>query len=419
MKDKTAWDWQTEKKEIPVQEWNNQFNWIEEPYVSPDGEQIAAIVNTDESEFNVCINGELWDETFEKAWSLRFTPDGKPVVLVSQDEEWTVCVDGSLWENRFDYIWALKFTPDGSHIAVAIQKEGEFGMAVNDQVWENLYENINGMVLSPRGITAAVVQVESMGQADIDTFTRGIFSVAVDGNVRPEKFMNIWDIAFDGQGEQIAHVFRKNRTEYSIFQADAPWEKTFQAAWEPVFMNHSPTSLLAPVRENGKWMLFKNGTPFWNHKYEQLWKVALSEDQTRIAAVVSDSFGKWTVVVNDGDSWATHADIMISDLFYGSGQTLIAVLKTGGLWTLAVNDILWDLKADKLWKPSVSSDGKVIATRFEKKGNYYLAVNSRIHSQPYDVLFDPEISPDNRSILVKAMKDGIYIRQVLSVDSIL
>ena len=148
MKNEKTWDWQILKKEIPINEWQERFNWIEEPCVSPDGEKIASIVNTDDAEFSVCVNGETWEETYEKAWSMRFAPDGKLVALVSNDEEWTISVNGSSWETMFDYIWDLKITSKGSFIGAAVQKDGEYGMVVNDTIWDNLYANISGVVLS-------------------------------------------------------------------------------------------------------------------------------------------------------------------------------------------------------------------------------------------------------------------------------
>ena len=54
MTDKTNWDWETKEKQVSdLNEWKSSYNWVEEPYVSPDGEKIAAIVNTDDMEFNV------------------------------------------------------------------------------------------------------------------------------------------------------------------------------------------------------------------------------------------------------------------------------------------------------------------------------------------------------------------------------
>ena len=62
---------------------------------SPDGETIAAIVNVDEGEFTVCVNGDVWGETiFDKIWHLRFSPDGRLTALVSEMGEWTMAVDG-------------------------------------------------------------------------------------------------------------------------------------------------------------------------------------------------------------------------------------------------------------------------------------------------------------------------------------
>jgi len=76
MAEEQSWDWDTGEKRIPFGEWKENFRWVEEPYVSPDGEKIAAIVNIDEGQFSVCVNGETWEAVFDKIWHLRFTPSG-------------------------------------------------------------------------------------------------------------------------------------------------------------------------------------------------------------------------------------------------------------------------------------------------------------------------------------------------------
>jgi hypothetical protein len=39
---KIDWDWETGSREITdIRQWQNQFNWVEEPYASPDGEKLA------------------------------------------------------------------------------------------------------------------------------------------------------------------------------------------------------------------------------------------------------------------------------------------------------------------------------------------------------------------------------------------
>ncbi|MBU1695462.1 MAG: Tmc redox complex protein TmcD, partial [Proteobacteria bacterium] len=343
MKNEKPWDWHSEKKEIPVKEWQERFNWVEELSVSPDGEKIAAIVNTDEAQFSVCMNGEIWEETFEKAWCPRFLPDQRLAVLAFREEEWTICVDGAFWETWFDYIWDFQFTPDGSFMGAAVQKDGRYGMAVNDTIWDSLYENISGAVLSNQGTSAAVVQVNPLGQGDIEGFSRGVFSIAVNGIAKPEKFMNIWDLSFDSKGEQIASSIRKNRVDYSISKNNQPWGKNFQFSWKPEFINKD-ASVIAPVRQGGKWFLFKDATPFWNKSYEQLGKLAVHGDGQKIAAVVSDVFGKWTVSEND-KTWDFHCDSMISELFYsGNGDSLVAVFKNQGYWDIAVNGKPWNIK---------------------------------------------------------------------------
>ncbi len=151
MTDIANWDWETKEKLVSdLNEWKTSYEWVEEPYVSPDGEKIAAIVNTDEAEFNVCENSKAWEieEPFEKAYSLRYSPDGRLIALTAADDEWKPVVDGKPWETIFDFVWDLKFSKDGKAIAVATQTDGEYCMAVNDVSWEDTYSFITCMILS-------------------------------------------------------------------------------------------------------------------------------------------------------------------------------------------------------------------------------------------------------------------------------
>lgn len=415
MEENKSIDWSTDVKEIPVREWEDRFAWVEEPYVSSDGETIASIVNVEEAVFTVCENGEVWDKEYEKAWGLRPLPDGKFAACVSSDEEWTLSVGGTEWENWFDFIWDLQVTHDGSGISLAVQKDSEYGMAVNDKPWDTMYENINEMVLSEGGRSAAVVQVSSMGQADIEMFKQGIFSCAVDGRTFEKNFLNIWDISFDSTCENVAYGIRLNRTDYSIAVNDAAWDRQFQSVWKPVFMSRG-TSVIAPVKLGGKWMIYQDAQPFWKNKYNQIWRLAVSPATGNIAAIASTEFGKWTVVEND-TPWNLAAGQMISDIFYSTdGSTLAAILKDKEVWSLAVNQKNWNLSADKVFNPCISPDGSVVAVVIEKKGQYFLAVNHRIISKGYDFMADPVISPDNTKILQKAVKDGVYQRRVISLD---
>ena len=140
---RSSWDWELGEKSIAdINQWEDKFNWVEEPYASPDGEKIAAIVNLAEGEFNVCVNGDTWETVFDKIWYLRFAPDGRLAALVSEMGEWTVAVDGTPWDNKFGYVWNLMFSPDGKNIAVAVQQDMAYCMALNGVTWDETFSNI-------------------------------------------------------------------------------------------------------------------------------------------------------------------------------------------------------------------------------------------------------------------------------------
>ena len=177
-----SWDWETGEKAIPTGPWNDKFRWVEEPYASPDGEKVSAIINLDEGEFSVCVNGEIWENVFDKIWYLRFSPDGRLTALVSEMAEWTVAVDGIAWEKKFGYAWDTAFSPDGKNIAVSVQNDMQYCMALNGVTWENTFSNMTNTALSPDGKrTAATVQTEKFGEAEIHKFQEGAYTAAING----------------------------------------------------------------------------------------------------------------------------------------------------------------------------------------------------------------------------------------------
>ncbi|WP_022664184.1 electron transfer complex subunit TmcD [Desulfospira joergensenii] len=412
MEEKESWDWSTDLKEIPVKEWETRFNWVEEPCISPDGERVASIVNVDEMVFGICENGEVWEGEYEKAWSLKALPNNQFIACVCQDEEWTLAVNGEEWENRFDFIWDLQVSSDGAHIGLAIQRDSEYGMAVNDKPWETLYENLSGAVMGETGATAGVVQVESMGAADVDAFKKGIFSVALNGKAFDKKFLNAWDISFDRKNQSLAWGVRIDRERYTIAVNGTPWTHEFQSVWKPVFAGEGQ-SVLAPVRHGGKWKLFKDDKVFWETGYQQLWHVTQSED--KIAAIVAPSYGKWSVAQDDR-VWPLTIDTMIREIRYSEdGSSLVAVVKDKDFWTLIKDGSKWKLSCDKVFAPVISADGSILAAAVEKQGRWFVAANDELITGPYDCMADPVISPDNSKVLVKGIENGVYKRRIIAL----
>ncbi len=413
MEEQQSWDWNTNLKEIPVGEWKTRFNWVEEFNISPDGENIASIVNVDEAVFKICVNGDVGDMEYEKIWSLKSLPDNGFAALVCADEEWTLTVNGQEWSNRFDFLWDLQMTPDGKHMGLAFQKDEEYGMVIDDLPWDQVYANMTGMALSKAGTCAAVVQVAPMKAADVDGFKKGLFSVALNGNASDQRFLNIWDISFDQTGQNLAAGIRLDREAYTIVNNDIIWDRRFQGVWKPIFSNLG--NVLAPVRDDGKWKLFKDNEPFWKKGYDQLWKITPSPANNDVAAIVANSFGKWSVAVND-TVWNMGCDTMISDIFYSdNGSCLVAVFKDKGYWDLAVNQTPWNLCADKVFTPSISPDGSLVAVVVEQQGKYHLVVNNKRIASNYDFLTNPVFSPDQSKILIKGIEKGVYKRRVISL----
>ncbi|WDP88368.1 MAG: Tmc redox complex protein TmcD [Desulfobacter sp.] len=416
MEEKQSWDWSTQLKEIPVKEWESRFNWVEDPCITPDGESVAAIVNVDEMAFGICVNGELWEGEHEKAWSLKAMPDGRLAVCACQDEEWSLVVDGTPWSNQFDFIWDLKASPDGS-IGLAFQRDMEYGMAVEDQPWEENFEQITQMVLGRGGKTAAVVQVDSMAAADVDAFSKGLFSVAVNGEALEERFLNIWDLCFDQDGQSIAWAARFDREKYGIAVDGKPWDGRYQAVWRPMFCNGDggSKSVVAPVRTGGKWYLYKDNQPLWASGYENIWRLAGNAANTDIAAVVATTFGRWSVARNDRP-WTLSWDTMVRDIYFsGDGSSLAAVFKNNGVWGVAQDDKAWQLSCDKVFTPDMTADGSVVAVSYEKDGRFFTAVNDKVVTGPYEYMADPVVSPEGDKVLVKGIEDGIYKRRIIAL----
>ncbi len=413
MTEKASWDWNTDLKEIPVKEWADRFNWVQAPQITPDGEKIAGIVNVDEMEFSVCVNGETWEGEHEKVWQLTGLPGNRFAAFVCDDEEWTLSVDGVEWEDRYDFIWDLKTTPDGEKISAAVQADMEYGMAVNGQAWGDKFDAITGMIMAGTGDTAAVVQVNPMAAADTEAYAKGLFSVARNGVPLDAVFLNIWDLQFDASGENLAYVARTDRESYKVVVNTAVWDGVFQSAWQPLFDTQG--RVLAPVRINGAWRLYCDGKPFWNKGYDQLWHLAQAPGRKDIAAIVSPKFAQWTVAVNDRP-WKTTWDTMVSEIHYSQdGTTLVALAKHGEKWDLAVNDQPWNLGAEQLFHPVVSFDGGAVAVVAENKGRFDLVVNNKVVAGGYEMMGKPVFSPDMGKILVKGIENGVYKRRIVSL----
>jgi len=187
------WDWEAGEKKIPVAEWRDRFQWVEEPYASPDGETVAAIVNVEEGEFSVCANGEAWENHFDKIWHLRFTLDGRAAALVSEGGEWTVAVDGRPWPVTFgELVTDMVFGPDGRSIAALAKEKDGWKIVVDGRVWRNTFDMAFTPVFAPAG-GAVAVRMERKGR----------YGFALNDRLLDIAAEAAWDPQFSADGRHL------------------------------------------------------------------------------------------------------------------------------------------------------------------------------------------------------------------------
>ncbi len=415
MLDVSKWDWQPgERKIAEPGAWSEKFEWVEELTASPDGEKIAAVVCAEAGEFTACVNGETWEETFERIWGLKFGPDGRLAGLCQSMGEWTMGVDGETWPENYAYIWGTKFGPQGS-IAAAVQQDGQYAMGVEGELWETTYDNANHFTLAPNGkSTCAVVQVKALGQADVEGFLEGVFSVAVNGKAWDRNFVNCWTPVFDANSAKVACQVRLTPYDYTIAVDGKPWSKTFGCVWEPLF-SQADGSVIAPVRQGGKWGLAKNGEILWQPVYFQLWhtQTNMSGD---IYAIGAPTYGDFTVIANDkpwNDLFPTVIDLSVSP----DGKRASAIGKKDYDYTLLVDNAVVAGPCPMIWKAVFSPDSKHYAAKVEMPGKKYtIIVNGKLYDRTFDQVFDPVFCPDSGKVLIRGVDGGTFVRIVAPVS---
>ena len=414
-----GWDWEkgirTVLSSIAPKE---EYLWQEEPYVSPDGETFAAVVRLNDETFTLRTNETEWDDSFEKVWRSRFSPDGRLTALVMAEDEWTLAVDGVPWEERFAFIWGSMFGGNGQ-IYAAIQQDMQYGLCADGVPWGNLYENANEFALRGDGKrSAAVVQVKSLKQADIVGFRGGVYTVAVDGEAWDASFMNVWTPVFDNRGgERVAAQVRLNAHEYSIVINGELWPSVYSCIWQPAF-DPATGALAVPVRQGGRWGMAIDAAMQWNPIYYQCWEQQWSPDGKHLWAVVAPEYGKFTVACDNKPWKETFA--VVGELTLSPDGTRGAALAchANSNYQIVVDGLVWQGPWDMAWRPVFSPDGRHVAALVEgNKSKTYLVDNHPVgHS--FTEAWPPVFSPDSSSVLLRGIKNNALVRVVMPLKDI-
>lgn len=393
--------------------------WQEEPLMSYDGMHVAAVVRQEDDSFTMRVDGGVWDAGFDKVWSPRFLPDGRLAAIVQQDGEWTVAVDGEPWPETYGFIWSLVHGPAGKLIA-AVQQDMRYGMIVDGEPWETLYENANNFSISPDGRrTAAVVQTVPLGQADIETFVRGVYSVAVDGEAWGHNFMNVWTPVFDNRNDRVAAQVRLSHSEYTVVVNGTPWPATFPCVWEPCF-DPATGAVAAPVRKDGRWGMALDGTLLWEARFFQCWSPAWSPDGRHLWAIVAPGYGNFTVA-RDAAPWPFTAPVITDLVLSPDGKRAAALASNDNTaWQVVVDGVAWPGKWDMAWRPVFSPCGRHVAVRVRQGGRETVLLDGRPWRDAFTTAWDPVFGPSDSgtgtTVLLRGIRDGACERWVATPD---
>lgn len=411
------WDWDIEEKLIcDINEWKEKFLFVHELIVSADREKISATVEIEDKKLTTCINGKIWENIFERICFPQYTQEGSLICLVLQNYEWTLAKDDSLLEETFDYAWNLKTDISGKSIAFNIKKGDSYGVCLNGKVWDNLFFDARDIFLSPDGETSAsYVKIKNPPLLDIFSSKEGIWTVGINGNAWDKSFISVYGLCFSTDSKKVAATVRLSQQEFTVAIDGILWNETFLNAWEPIFINENDVSV--PVKTENGWTLAINGKAVWR-SFNQLWHQRVSPDG-RIAAVVSTEFGKWTVAI-DGKPWKkTFSQNVLPPFFSPDGKKIGAVVKENNLWTVAIDGKPWDIGFDRIWSPQFSPDGKHCIAKAEKDGVYFIVLDGKIGKDVFDMVWEPQFSPDGNKVLIGCIKNGKYLRKVLRLNEVL
>ncbi len=408
-------DWQVGRRQVFSLASATQDNrTIEEMVPSPDGETLAMVVREESGDHLVQLNDLPWETTSEKTWSLRFISPSQVACLVRIDDEWTVAINDQPLEGRYAFAWSPLYSSDGESSLLMVKEGMDFGIVHNGEAWGNHFDAIRDHALSPDGQHAATtVQTQVLKPADLDSFFKGVWTVAVDNQAWDNTFVGAWNPVFDAKSESVAAEVRVSNDQYTIAKNGRAWSQIFGGVWKPLFL--SDGSVVAPVRKQGNWWMAKNGEIFWERSYAQLWNQRLSPDGRRLAAVVAPEFGRWTLAIDDQPWKSRWSDLVETPVFSPDGARLATVVKSDNRWSIAVDDQTWNETFDMIYEPLFSPSGHRVATRADRDGRFCAVVDGRIVADGFDKLWDPTFSPDGDSLLLRYVHNGQYVREVIAL----
>jgi len=416
-------DWtQGERTILDLQSLPQDAQRLVELQFSPNGEQVGHILSFPEGECRLGSNGTLQEEEFDNAWMLRFTANNRLTALVSSLGAWSMRVENATWPEEYDYIWTPLFSDSGEVIAAAVQKGGLYGMVRDQVAWSELFAYATDFAMSGDGsVCCCVVQTAPLSEGDIEAFREGVFTVAVNDEAWPWRFLNVWTPVPNSRTGQTAAAVRRDYQDYTVAVNGLAWSQRFDNVWEPLICGDE--NVFAPVQSSDQWGVARNGEMFWPAQYRQVWHLKTDAAENRLAAIVAPRFGKFTVRLGDR-TWKTTYPVLTDLRLSPDGERAAAVASaqvnpeqpescfTSPKWQLAVDDEPRNGWFDQVFPPVFSPDGGQVAARIKNEKRFGYILDNKIYPRDFDMAWDPVFSPDGRYILLR-VRDGQSLKRIV------
>ncbi len=395
---------------------------VKEMAFSPDGMSFAMTLYLEGGGISIFHNGFFIDEiSYENITNLLFLPDGSLFFLFSLDAMWGFH-RGEEKREGYDFLWNPLYNEKGT-VAIAAKKDGEYLMVVDGEEWTRGYEFATDFGLAKESPdTCAVVQMAQLEERDLSSFKEGAFSLSVNGETWESTFTNVWDPVLHPQGEDAAAVVRIEGERCGLWQNGRLWEENFDAMWRPVF---SPVTkeVLVPAKKGRLWYLMGREGPFFDRGFWQVFKVRVSKDGERVAAIVAPDFGKFTVCVNNR-LWSRKYCV-IEDIVFSPDGGRVAAIVSKEYPPIGLDNFSWVpqrfvvMDEQEMGGPfeqvlyvSFSNEGEHVAYVASHKGDWFMVIDGKTYSRRFSCLWPPVFSADGKRILIRGIEGDRFVRTV-------
>jgi len=364
------------------------------PVVSPNGEHIAAVVQTD-GDARVML-GEHLGKAYDMVFDLRFSPDSMKVAYIAQkDDVFSVYVNQDR-QQAFAIVdpdQGLMFSEDSSRLAYVASPDGQSWHLVHNGKPGEAFDAISHVTFSPDSRRLAYAAK-----------TGGKWHLVEDGDRGP-GYTNIKRIRFGPDSERLVYVARDDNGAFVVLDGEKG-EVFDYVPGEPVFSHDGKRLAYAVAQESRRrgirMRMVVDGKA--GPAFEQIGAYRFSPGGEHFAYMaVEDKDKEKARMVHNGDAHEIYQSIGLP-VFSPKGRHLAYYVFYDGLWHVKKNGEMGP-GFYEVENPVFSPDGERMA--------YLARVGSR-----WSVMEDDDLlgnytwaqmiafSPDNRHLAYVAAEDG-------------